>query len=54
LDTSRQVGILYHGNATSAVVLKQLARLYGLRRWEAQIDSHYLTGEALEEFYRSQ
>lgn len=51
-DTVHQAGIVYHGNSTPEVVFKELARLYGLPRWEARLDEHYLTGEALEEFYR--
>ena len=51
-DTVHQAGILYHGNSTPEVVFKELARLYGLPRWEARLGEHYLTGEALEEFYR--
>ena len=51
-DTVHRSGIVYHGNSTSEAVFKELARLYGLPRWEARLDEHYLTGEALEEFYR--
>lgn len=51
-DTVHRAGIVYHGNSTPEVVFKELARLYGLPRWEARLDEHYLTGEALEEFYR--
>ena len=51
-DTVRRAGILYHGNSTPEVVFQELARLYGLPRWEARLDEHYLMGEALEQFYR--
>lgn len=51
-DTVRCSGILYHGNATPTNVFEQLARLFRVPRWEARLDEHYLTGEALEEFYR--
>lgn len=51
-DAEHQAGILYHGNSTPEVVFKELAWLYGLPRWEARLDEHYLTGEALDEFYR--
>lgn len=51
-DTVHRAGIVYHGNSTPEVVFNELARLYGLSRWEARLDEHYLTGEALEEFYR--
>lgn len=44
-------GIVYHGNATQTPVLQQVARLFGLSKWEARLDVHYLTGDALEEFY---
>ncbi len=51
-DTVHCSGILYHGNATPTEVFKELARLFRLPRWEARLDEHYLTGEALETFYR--
>ncbi|WLD13542.1 hypothetical protein [Planctellipticum variicoloris] len=51
-DTAHQAGIIYHGNSTPAEVFDDLARLYRLPRWQARLDEHYLTGEALEEFYR--
>ena len=51
-DSVHRAGIVYHGNSTSEVDFNELARLYGLPRWEARLDEHYLTGEALEEFYR--
>ena len=51
-DTVHCSGILYHGNATPTEVFEELARLFRLPRWEARLDEHYLTGEALEEFYR--
>ena len=51
-DTVHCAGILYHGNATPTEVFEELARLFRLPRWEARLDEHYLTGEALEEFYR--
>lgn len=47
----RDLGIIYHGNATPAGVLPKLARLFGLPKWEAHQDSHYLVGDALEAFY---
>ena len=50
-DTVHCSGILYHGNATAADVLQELAKLFRLPRWEARLDEHYLTGEALETFY---
>ena len=50
-DTVRQSGILYHGNATPTGVFEELARHFRLPRWEARLDEHYLTGEALEAFY---
>jgi hypothetical protein len=51
-DPVHRAGILYHGNSTPEMVFKKLASLYGFPRWEARLDEHYLTGEALEEFYR--
>ncbi len=51
-DAFHRAGILYHGNSTPQMVFEELARFYGLPRWEARLDEHYLTGEALEEFYR--
>ena len=51
-DTVHRAGILYHGNSTPEMVFKELASLYGLPRWEARLDEHYLTGDALDEFYR--
>ncbi len=51
-DTVHRAGILYHGNSTPKLVFEELADLFGLPRWEARVDEHYLTGEALEEFYR--
>lgn len=51
-DTVHCSGILYHGNATPTEVFEELATLFRLPRWEARLDEHYLTGEALEEFYR--
>lgn len=50
-DTIHQCGILYHGNSTSPELIEELARLYRLPRWEVRLDVHYLTGEALSEFY---
>ena len=46
--SERETGILYHGNATQAGVLSVLAKLFGLPRWEAHLDEHYLTGDALD------
>ena len=46
--TDREMGILYHGNATQAGVLSLVAKLFGLPRWEARIDEHYLIGDALD------
>ena len=51
-DTVHCSGILFHGNSTHTAVLEELAKLFRLPRWEARLDEHYLTGEALEEFYR--
>ncbi len=51
-DTLHAAELFYHGNATPREVFEELARLYGLPRWEARLDEHYLTGDALEEFYR--
>lgn len=51
-DIVHQSGLMYHGNSTPAEVFDQLARLYRLPRWQARLDEHYLTGEALEDFYR--
>ena len=50
-DTVHCSGILYHGNATPTEVFEELAKLFRLPRWEARLDEHYLTGEALEAFY---
>lgn len=50
-DTVHHSGILYHGNATPTEVFEELAKLFRLPRWEARLDEHYLTGEALEAFY---
>ena len=50
-DTVHQSGVLYHGNATPPTVFRELARLFRLPRWDARLDVHYLTGEALEAFY---
>ena len=44
-------GIVYHGNASQTGVIKKLARVFGLPKWKAQMDVHYLTGDALEEYY---
>lgn len=46
--SERETGILYHGNATQAGVLSVLAKLFGLPRWEALLDEHYLTGDAFD------
>ena len=51
-DTVHRAGILYHGNATPTEAFEELAKLFRLPRWEARLDEHYLTGEALEDFYR--
>ena len=51
-DTVHQCGVVYHGNSTPATAVKQLARIYKLPRWQLRLDEHYLTGEALEDFYR--
>ena len=45
---NREMGILYHGNATQPRVLSMLAKLFGLPRWEAHLDEHYLVGDALD------
>ncbi len=50
-DTLHRSGLLYHGNSTPLVVFEKLARYFRLPRWEARLDEHYLTGEALEAFY---
>lgn len=50
--TVHAAGVVYHGNSTPAAVFKELARIYRLPRWELRLDEHYLTGEALEDFYR--
>ncbi len=44
----REMGILYHGNATQPRVLNMLAKLFRLPRWEAHLDEHYLVGDALD------
>jgi hypothetical protein len=46
-------GVIYHGNETSPKVLKVLAELFGMSRWQSRLDVHYLVGEALELFYAS-
>lgn len=50
-DTVHRAGIVYHGNSTPEVIVKELARFYGLPRWEARLDEHYLTGEALKDYF---
>ena len=50
-DTVHCSGVLYHGNATPTDVFEELAKLFRLPRWEARLDEHYLTGDALEVFY---
>lgn len=50
-DFNLRSGIFYHGNATPVDVFEKLAELFQLPRWEARLDEHYLTGDALEEFY---
>lgn len=50
-DTHLRSGILYHGNATPVDVFEKLAELFQLPRWEARLDEHYLTGDALETYY---
>lgn len=50
-DTVHRAGIVYHGNSTPEVVFNELARLYGLPRWEARLDEHYLTGKALDDYF---
>lgn len=50
-DARLLCGIIYHGNATPGTVFSRLARLFRLPRWEARLDVHYLTGDALEAFY---
>ncbi len=44
----REMGVLYHGNATPTGVLSMVAKLFGLPRWEANSDEHYLVGDALD------
>lgn len=46
--TDSEMGILYHGNGTQAGVHSLLAELFGILRWEALLDEHYLTGDALD------
>ena len=50
-DARQLSGVIYHGNATPREVLQQLARVFGMARWDERRDEHYLTGEALQEFY---
>lgn len=51
-NTYHQAGVLYHGNSTPHQAFHELARIYRLPRWDTRLDEHYLTGEALEDFYR--
>ena len=52
-DSTRDRGIVYHGNATGRETLVQVAALFGLPNWETRKDDHYLMGESLERFYRN-
>ncbi len=35
-------GLIYHGDATSGVTLKRIAKLFRLSTWTAQADLHYM------------
>jgi hypothetical protein len=50
----RELGIFYHGNATQKGVLGRLAKLFGLPRWEAHMDVHYLTGQTLDDYFNQE
>jgi hypothetical protein len=44
-------GLIYHGNATRRAVLRRIAKLYGLSKWDDHTDGHYLMGAAADELF---
>ncbi len=50
-DRDQEVGILYHGNATGENRLQEIAARFRLDFWKAQIDEHYLMGDAIDDLF---
>lgn len=51
LNVKTREGMIYHGNGTSAETLSQIAQLYGLAKWSANVDEHYLVGAAADNLF---
>lgn len=50
-DRRQKQGLIYHGNGTNRRILRKLARLFGVARWQAKLDEHYLIGEAADRLF---
>ncbi len=50
-DRTKEQGIILHGNATSPIRLKKIARLFQLKEWTSRLDEHYLTGSILNDLF---
>jgi len=50
-DQDQGIGILYHGNATGENRLREIAARFGLAVWKAQMDEHYLMGDAIDDLF---
>lgn len=40
--------VIYHGNATSAERLREIAKVFKLTDWTSRTDTHYMTGSAAD------
>jgi len=51
LDPKKNLGIIYHGSATSKSRLVEIAKAFELDDWKASIDEHYEIGDAADEVF---
>ncbi|MBA3480188.1 MAG: hypothetical protein H0T51_00100 [Pirellulales bacterium] len=51
LNVKSGAGMIYHGNGTPTETLSRIAEIYGLRKWTARVDEHYLVGAAADELF---
>lgn len=48
---ARQISVIYHGNATPQPRLERIAETFQLDKWTAQTDTHYMIGDAVDEYF---
>jgi hypothetical protein len=50
-DTRRKTSIIYHGNQTDPRRLSLIAKEFGLVKWVADLDGHYMMGAAADDYF---